>query len=259
MVGTNGKNGDRKYIYCLADSGMEKEFTIQPIGNSGGRVYTICHANLSAVVSDAPSGECRVTRDNVLAHQLVMEAVMMQHTILPVRFATIAEGKQEQSAEQRIVEKVLQPRYGEFQELLAKLNGKIALGVKALWQDLNSVFAEIAEEDPVIRRLRSRPVPRHVRVQVGGKVKKALEQKRAKEESEILSVLCPVAQEFRKSEKTHDSMIINATFLLPVARKPEFDRRINQLVNPHQRRMKFRYAGPLPPSDFIEIVVNWEE
>ena len=258
-MGTGGENGDRKYIYCLADSGTPKEFTIQPIGNSGGRVYTICHANLLAVVSDAPSGECRVTRDNVLAHQLVMEAVMMEHTILPVRFATIAEGKQQQSAEQRIVEKVLQARYREFQELLAKLHGKIALGVKALWQDLNSIFAEIAEQDPALRRLRGRSAPQHVRMQVGEKVKKALEQKRAKEESSILSVLCPVAQEFRKNEKTHDRMVINATFLLTASREPEFDRRINQLAKQHQGRMKLRYAGPLPPSDFIEIVVNWEE
>ena len=258
-MGTGGENGNRIYIYCLAESGMAKEFNVQPIGYSGGRVYTICHADLSAVVSDAPRGECRVTRDNVLAHQLVMEAVMMEHTILPVRFATIAEGKREQSAEQRIVEKVLQARYSEFQKLLAKLNGKIALGVKALWQDLNSVFAEIAEQDPALHRLRGRSAPQHVRMQVGEKVKKALEQKRAKEESAILSVLCPVAQEVRKTEKTHDRMVINATFLLSASRKPEFDRRINQLAGSHQGRMKLRYVGPLPPSDFIEIVVNWEE
>lgn len=254
------RDGDeRKYIYCIANGGSPKELDAKPIGNAGGKVYAVTHGELSAVVSDAPAEECRVTRDNILAHQLVMEAVMKEHTILPVRFATIGKNYKQLSADQRLKEKVLEARYQEFKDLIAQLEGMIALGVKALWMDMNSIFREIADEDSTIRRLRGRVVPRDVGIQVGARVKKALEQKRTREESDILNVLRPLAHDLRVNQRPYERVVTNSTFLVPARRKPEFDNRVTQLAAQYEGRTKFRYVGPLPPSDFVEITVTWDE
>ena len=259
-MNAGAQNGDeRKYIYCIAAGGAAKEFAVRPIGNANGAVYALCQGDLSAVVSHAPAEECRVTRENLLAHQLVMEAVMKEHTILPVRFATIAGAYRDQAAEERIKEKLLQARSPEFKDLLAQLEGMLALGVKALWMDMKSIFAEIAEEDMTLRRLRGRVLPQDVRIHLGEQVKKALEQKRAKEESRIVNFLRPVAHTLRINEKFYDRLVTNTTFLVPGSRKPEFDTRVNQLAGEYEGRTKFRYVGPLPPSDFVEITVAWDE
>jgi len=258
-VKTTVSNGDqRRYIYCIT-AGPEKEFDVKPIGDANSKVYTVCQGELAAVVSAAPFEECRVTRENILAHQLVMEKVMQDRTILPVRFATIAASYKEQGAEQRIKEKVLQARYREFKDLLAQLEGMIALGVKALWLDMNSIFAEIAEENLAIRRLHGSVLPQSVRIHVGEVVKKALEQKRVREESHILNVLRPVAHACRSNKRAYDRVVTNAAFLLPATHKPEFDRRVNQLAAQFEGRTKLRCVGPLPPSDFVEVAVTWEE
>ena len=81
--------------------------------------------DIAAVVSDAPLTRYRVSRDNTLAHQRAIEAVMAQHPVLPVRFATIAEDEDK-------VKRILKAEYDSFKQLLAKVSDKVELGLKAV-------------------------------------------------------------------------------------------------------------------------------
>ena len=82
------------YIYCIIESEEPSSFDIQGIGGRGDKVYTISLDNIGAVVSVSPIKRYSVARENLMAHERVIEEVMKTHTVLPVRFATITESEE---------------------------------------------------------------------------------------------------------------------------------------------------------------------
>ena len=89
---------------------------------------------LGAVISDSPISQYSVTRANTMAHQKVMEEVMKQYPMLPVRFGTVGEGTD------LIRERILNARYGELKDSLNYMSDKAELGLKAIWSDIKLIF-----------------------------------------------------------------------------------------------------------------------
>lgn len=252
-----------KYIYCIIDSNKERDFGHMGIGGRGDDVYAVCYQDIAAVISSSAIIKYPITRENTLAHQRVMEEVMRYHTILPVRFSTIAEGKDEATPEEMIKERVLKERYQEFKELLEEMKDKVELGIKALWRNMDIIFQDIVKGRSEIARLRTKIAgnpPAKVyadKVALGRMVKSALEAKKKREETEILGVLKDICADFRTNKTFGDKMITNAAFLVEKYREKEFDDRLNELTVKYDGRIEFKYVGPVPPCNFVEIVVEW--
>lgn len=253
-----------KYIYCIIGTNEERNFGPIGIGGRGNEGRTVCYRDLAAVISDSPVIKYSICRENTLAHQLVMEKVMKSWTVLPVRFGTIAEGKDGVAPEERIREKVLKERYGEFKDLLKKMDDKVELGVKALWTNMEVIFGEIVEENKGIKRLKQKilaaKLPAQTRadtVAVGEMVKSALEAKKDKKGKEILGALKKFSVDFRANKTFGDKMVMNAAFLVGKAQEKQFDEEIDKLEARYDGRIKLKYVGPIPPCNFVEIVVTW--
>ena len=106
-----------KYIYCIIAAEVQKTFGSLGIGSRGDELYTICFKDIAAVVSNSPIKKYSVSRENTLAHEKAIEIVMNDHTVLPVRFATIAE-------DEKKVNSILEKEYDKFKKLLEKMNEK---------------------------------------------------------------------------------------------------------------------------------------
>lgn len=241
-----------KYVYCIV--GARREESYGPIGMAGGgEVHTVRYDGLAAVVSDAPLAKYPVSRENALTHQRVVEAVMARTTVLPVRFGTVAETEEE-------MVKILEERQGEFRDTLGRMRGKVELGVKAIWKP-GVVFREIEEEIPAIRRLKSeiqgRPPERthFQRIQIGEWVEAALQAKREREGREVLEALLGLCEDCRENRALHDRMLLNAAFLVSERKQPAFDGALNSLEAEKGDRMDFKYVGPVPPYNFVHILI----
>ena len=82
---------DGKYIYCIIASDCDTNLGPIGVGGRGDLVSTIGFDGLSMVVSDHPLSRFVVNPENMLAHQMVIEAAMKEFSsILPIRFGTIA-------------------------------------------------------------------------------------------------------------------------------------------------------------------------
>jgi len=243
------------YIYCLIRSDQPREFATQGIGARGDRVYTVGYRDLAAVVSDSPGAVYEPVLPNLLVHQLVLEEVMEQFSVLPVRFGTVARGAE------AIQEKLLKERYDDLQGLLRDMEGKVELALKASWRE-SVVFSEIVAENPEVRRLRDELLgrapeeTRSERVQLGRMVETALWAKRDEDAGRILSALRPIAHRVQMDKITTDMMVLNAVFLVKRAREEEFDRAVEELDRAMGKRITFEYFGPLPPYDFANIIVR---
>jgi len=247
---------DGQYIYAIVATNEEKSFGPIGIGDQGNEVRTVCYRDIGAVISHSPIVRYSVTRGNTIAHQKVMEAVMKYNPMLPVRFGTIGEEVG------LIKEKVLEARYDELKETLEYMKDKIELGLKALWADKKIPFKQIVEENRDVKLLRDRLKSRgggaqRDQVRLGDMVKKALDDKKGREEKAILNFFKDLWVEHKANNVMGDQMVTNSAFLVQEDREKAFDEAVDKLAATYDGRMKFKYVGPVPPCNFVEIVVKW--
>lgn len=242
-----------KYLYAIIGTNEERNFG--PIGLDSREVETIAYRDLSAVMSNAPLRKHEISKANLLAHERVLERVMNEHTVLPVRYCTVAQNSEE-------IRQLLERRYQELQYLLRDLDGKVELGVKACWRQMDLIFQEIVDENEAIERLKTeiarKPsrLTHPQRIAIGQMVQAALEAKKEREGEEILRALRRLAAEHRLNPTVGDRMFLNAAFLVDRAREKEFDAQMERLSLRYRERVKFAYVGPVPPYNFVNITLH---
>lgn len=264
----------RRYVYCIIDCNEPALFGPMGIGNDS-EVFAVPHEGISAVVSRTATEKFEISRQNTLTHQRVLEAVMERgHTVLPVRFDTIAEDKPDGTAdaESRIINHVLTRRKDEFNDLLVLFRDRVELGVKGLWPDINAVFAEIVNEHHEIRLLRRRildgaPVRSPglrsggmpPRTRLGELVKKALDTKKSAAETELMNHLAGATVDSRKNKTFGDAMFANLALLVEKPRQDDFAVVLSAFEDERSGSVRLRFVGPMPPSNFIEVVITWDD
>ena len=97
------------------------------------------------------------------------------------------------------------------------------------------------------------------RVRLGEMVKLALDEKKRVEESRVLSALKGLPVDWRQNKTFGDRMFMNDAFLIGTSREEGVDTAIDELNARYDGRIKFKYYGPVPPCNFVEIVVTWED
>ena len=247
-----------RYIYGIIQANEKKSFGPIGLGEPKKEVYIVPHQDISAVVSDLPIIVYdSLTKDKVVkdlfCHQSVTEKVMKNHTIIPMKFGTFADAEEE-------VYQILKTGYKQFKEILDLLNNKIELDVVALWNK-EIIFKEIAEEKEIKEfkeKTTSDPAgPQDEdRIKLGRMVEKFLKRKNVKYAKEILKALKDKAADFCTHDTLDDSMIFNSSFLLDRNGEKDFDKRLNELDEKHEKKINFRCVGPLAPYSFSTIEVK---
>jgi Mg2+ and Co2+ transporter CorA len=245
-----------KYVYCIVKSADEREFGPIGIGEGGNRVYTVHHRDLAAVVSDTPIRIYDPTRENVLAHELVNETVMREYTVIPMSFGTIFRTKDD------IVE-LLKSTYRAFEDVLEKMQDKIEFGLKVLWER-EKVIARLEEEDEEIRRLKEeinrsgQSSTYFARMQLGRLIETAIENTANGYVMDIHESLKPAAVASRSNKPIGDRMIMNAAYLVERSKEQDFDEAVKTLSRKYEELLSFKYTGPWPPYNFVNIKLRLE-
>jgi hypothetical protein len=209
------------------------------------------------LVSDAPLGKYRVSRDNSLAHEKAIETVMAEYTVLPVRFATVAEDEEK-------VKRILGKEHDRFKDLLDNIKNKTELSLKAIFEE-EVVYRDILEKYEDIRLLKGKiaaiaPEKSHYhRMEIGRMVEEALRKEREIVKDDIINTLSPLAVEVKTNDTYGELMIINAAFFVAKEKEADFDRRVQGLGDKYSEKVTFKYVGPLPPFNFVNIAINTED
>jgi hypothetical protein len=243
------------YLYGIIAASEPQHFTSRGIGDRGDPVYTI-HANdLAAVVSDSPLIEYESTRRTMMAHTRVLEEVMQQHTVLPVRFGIVAPGS-------AAICQMLCNQQEELRHNLEALAGRIELGLKAFWFE-DAIFNEVVAQHQPIRELRdslngrSAEETYYERIRLGELIEAAMKRQREEDAERILQVLEPIVERTLISPPITDRMVLNAAFLLEHRNESAFDAAIQELDAQMGQRLMFKYVGPVPPYNFVTLTMRW--
>lgn len=240
-----------KYIYCIINGDEGRNFGPIGIGKRGDIVSTIGFNDVSAVISSSPVTRYVIDPDNLMAHEKVIEAVMKDYTVLPVRFCTIANSAEE-------VRTFLRRQHGEFKGLLHDLDNKVEMGLKARWNHMDRIFEEIAQTDPRVKELkkrveRSNEADSDEKIILGKAVKAALDEKKAQLAEKILRRFKRLTLDTHQNDVMGDDMFLNAVFLIDRTREKQFDFLVEDLAEEYDNQADFKLVGPAPPFNFVSI------
>ncbi len=244
-----------RYVYCVIGSTGHKTFGPIGVGVEPAEVHTVRFKDIAAVTSDTPIEVHEPTRHNILAHERVNEAVMREHTVIPMSFGTVFK------TDDDILE-LLRSAYDAFKDVLVKMEDKLEYGLKVLW-DRDQIVHALELEDEDIRRLRAEILSQNgstyfARMQYGRLVEAALETRCERYVREIFDELRPVSIASRVNKPIGDRMIMNAAFLVSREREAKFDARVKALGAAYDK-LTFRYTGPWPPYNFVNIRLKLEK
>ncbi len=247
---------DGKYVYCIIEADSPQSFGRIGIGGRGDEVYTIHYGGLAAVVSDTPVQPYDPTRENALAHERVNDTVMQSFTVIPMSFGTVFV------SEQNVVE-FLKDTADALHDVLQKMKDKIEFGLKVNW-DPATVLKEVEQEREDIRRLKEEIVSNRLastyfaRMQLGRMVEAAMTEKSEGYVREIYDQLRDCAIASRHNKPIGDKMILNAAFLVERDKADEFDRKVQEIAQRYEGKLRFLYTGPWPPYNFVNIRLKLE-
>src|SRR5229473_4797607 len=245
-----------RYVYGVIESRNPVGFGKSSIGNGSEDVYTVHYGDIAAIVSRTPVFIFDPTRDNALAHEHVIESVMKNYTIIPMSFGTVFRTEED-------IKEVLKSIYSSLKDVLRQMTGKQEFGLKVTW-DRDRIIEELKREHEEIRRFHQELTRKHLqstyfaRMQLGRMIDKALMELAAKYVRDIYDGLRNVCVASKDNKPIGDKMILNASFLIHKERETEFDAAVNKVAQKFGERLNFKYTGPWPPYNFVNIRLKLE-
>ena len=243
---------DGRYVYCIIEGGAGKSFGSIGISEQSREVYTISFRDISAVVSDTPLIEYEPSEKNAMAHENVVELVMFNHTVLPMRFCTIIKGDDG-------VRKMLESFYDEFKKNLVALKGKIEVGLKVYW-DSAETEKKVAETSGNIKTMREEIAKKPqgaaylLKLKLDAAIKGEALKQREQYAEEIRRKLQNLAHESRSSTLIGEDMILNAAFLIDRETFKTFKEETERILGGYRNDgLEFNFTGPWPPYSFVKI------
>jgi hypothetical protein len=239
-----------KYIYGIVEEPRPRRFSFPGIGDVN--VYTINLEQIAAVVSDTGLSEIDPTRKNVQAHTIVQEEILKEYNLLPMGFGMVATGKGE-------VRRLLENNYDGLLGELHRLAGKIEVELKVFW-DQEAVIKEIQSESQELSRLKdkvnaaSSPVEvRNLLIEAGKLVESIVQDWKTRYAELVYATLKELSCEAKVNNPVGIKNLLNASFLIEKYREGEFKEQVYKLDARFQGKMNFKYVGPLPPYNFVNL------
>src|SRR4051812_19905117 len=248
--------GEGRYVYGIIAGRDPLTFGKMGLGGQGEMVYTVNHGDISGVVSRTSVFIFDPTRENALAHEHVIESVMKSHTIIPMSFGTVFRTDDD-------IREVLRSIYPSLKDVLEQMSGKVEFGLKVTW-DRDQIVEELKRQDEEIHRFHLEITKKHLqstylaRMQLGRMIDKALVETSSQYVREIYEALRNVCVASRDNKPIGEKMIMNAAFLIERQRETEFDAAVNRVAKRFGNRLNFRYTGPWPPYNFVNIRLKLE-
>ena len=245
------------YIYGIIRNSGPTSFGRLGLPTGREEVEVVLQDGIAAVVSNFsgphPKELPRHELLNQLAlHQRVLERVMEEHFVLPVKFGTVLDNRAE-------VLKVLRCGAPQLEQAINRFDGTVQFEAAATWE-LGPVFADIANDEEIasLREAVGR-MPQNESLSllhtIGILVKESLDKRRNAVRGELTSLLGEYVKDRAPNALMGDEMVLNEAFLVRKSAQEEFLVRLHSADARFQGKLTLRCIGPLPPYSFGSVEV----
>jgi hypothetical protein len=240
----------RLYAYCLSDE-LRSEMLEGVAGVCGMGPRLLECGGVSAAVSDFEGERIAVERENVFAHERVIERVLADVTPLPFRFGTIVTAP--------ALAEYVEANRAQLIKSLERVRGCVEMSVKIIWD------APEVSRGAALKADAERGQSSASELQTEGKGAAYLAARRRqilgdellKERAEELAtwLAAVVGETAVKSEieaRPSDALVVRAGFLVRRERLPDYHERVER-ARSERRDLRFLTSGPWPPYSFSNI------
>ena len=216
-------------------------------GVADAPVELLEHDGLAALVSKLPGRDFRVKRRDLQRHLQVLEDAFGEATIVPCPFGTVVV------SEDAVRGMLLTERREELLAALARLEGKVQLNVKAVY-DEEELLRELLRLHPELARLQASTkrlgdAGYYEQIRLGELIAAALSERRELDSQRLLRHLDERSED-TVIEPAADYVALKASFLVSRKQLRKFDDALERAAEAEQPALRIEVIGPLPPTAF---------
>jgi hypothetical protein len=233
------------YVYAIIDSNDQISESLH--GLEKADVYNIPFRDIGVVASDHTGPMPDVTEDNILAHEYVVESMMENFTVLPVKSLTIFDAREN-------VLSVMGDYYTDFKDNLNRLRNKVEFGIKVIWpgdkikEHLIKTHKGDAQKVPVSG---GSPRKRFMKEKFE---KYKIDKKFREKASKCINAMDVFFSKFaaqKKLEKLRtDNLLLSAVYLVEKDKQNNF-REAFEHIRTARDDFRYLFSGPWPPYNFV--------
>jgi len=235
------------YIYGIIDSGDQIAESIY--GMRGATVYNIPYCDIGAVVSEISRPVPGTTKDAVLEHEAVVESLMESFTVLPVRFLTIVDGRND-------VLSLLQGSFKDFKDNLERLRNKLEFGIKVIWpadRIRENIIKALQKSEQNIPASDDSPKRKFIKEKFEKyKIDKEFEEKAGRFINAMDIFFSKFAAEKKLEKLKTNNLLLAAVYLVEKHRQNGFKEAFEHVRSAHPC-LKYLLSGPWPPYNFVVL------
>ncbi|ASK62112.1 gas vesicle protein GvpF [Virgibacillus phasianinus] len=246
------------YIFCGIQTDQDgEEFGSIELEEEKRESFTIRYKDAAMVACEVPMKIYHPNRENLMMHQTMVSNVMAQNdTVIPISFGNVFKSKED-------VKVLIENLYPQFEKLFPAIKGKIELGLKVIgrkeWLESRVNKNPEVEEMAKVVRGKSEAAGYYDRIKLGGAAQNIFADLKNEIESGVYTPLEEVADAAKTNEPQGEKMLLNAAFLIDREKEEEFDEIVNEQHEKWKDKVDFKYSGPWPAYNFVNIRLTVEE
>lgn len=239
------------YTYGIINSNNEiEDKTIR--GLKGISIYNIPYRDIGIVVSNLNEQIQDITRAHVMAHEEVLEKLMENFTILPMRFLTVFNTK-------KTLLSMMENYYIDFKKNIDRLHNKVEFGIKVIWSgDMirEHIIGESIGNSPIKFIAGDSPVKNFVKEKFKEyKIDEELEKKADRCIGAVDKFFSTLATEKKLEKMKTNNLLLNAYYLVEKNKQSDFKEAFERLRST-TGGLKYLFSGPWPPYNFVTLRKN---
>lgn len=238
-----------KYVYALSQNAGGRTYDIYGIDEQV--VCAISQGSVSALVSDCSRQKIRPERAHLMAHKEVLRKLMLESTVLPMAFGTIADNL-------KAVRRMLTRGEETLLEKLKQVKGKVEMGLRVVW-DVPNIFEYFIDNHTDLRAARDQVlggnrVPRQAeKIELGALFERIMNEDREAHYAIIEEVLAPVCAEIKRSPSPKLNEVVKLSCLVERERQKQLEDAVFKAARLFDNNFVFDFNGPWAPHSFVEM------
>ncbi|WP_134699219.1 GvpL/GvpF family gas vesicle protein [Ammoniphilus sp. YIM 78166] len=241
------------YVFCAFQADVPEAFGTAILNGNETPVFSLRYKDIALAVCQVDQ-EVLPTRENLMAHQKVIAKVMEKHAVVPMSFGNVFH-------DEKNALYITEHLYEQLRELLPHLENKIEVGLKIVAEE--HWLQEEWQKDPTFKKWSGKGTLQSAgafydRITMGELAQKFFLSLRSKVETDIYVPLSVLAESSKLNDVLSEKMLLNAAFLIDRNLEKEFDEKVNSLFEEWEGKVVFKYSGPWPAYNFVNIRLKIE-
>lgn len=247
------------YWYAVVDQ-ADKPIRTMP-GLEEAEVQLVTCGEIAAVVGTLDEAKVAPTPTNLWRHEAVVESLMGEWAVLPMRFGTVF-------ADEARVRASLETRYSEFVASLRRVRGRVELALRVMWDDDGarskssavSVCTKVGKRSllgrvPILgRRWIAKGTKGNGRAYLMARLEEERRTQAWRQRAETLAEridarLLILAEDSTRCLLLTPRLLLTGAYLIRDRQVPAFQRQMEMLQSEYPR-IRFLCTGPWPPYSF---------